>query len=86
MGKVDAVRELLDRGVDMELSDRNGNYVTKQHLRKAQDDIVSDPDDELVPFENAVDGSESEIFGVQGLNSDIRGYENPSHDNFILVD
>ena len=28
MGKVDAVRELLDRGVDMELSDRNGNYIT----------------------------------------------------------
>ena len=57
MGKVDAVRELLDRGVDMELSDRNGNYRTKQHLGKAQDNVVSGPDDEIVPFENAVDGS-----------------------------
>ena len=52
----------------------------------AQNNIVSDPNNELVPFENAIDVSKLKIFGVQGLNSEIRGYEKPLDNNFILED
>jgi hypothetical protein len=63
-----------------------GNYITEEHLDIAQNNIVSDPNNELVPFENAIDVSKLKIFGVQGLNSEIRGYEKPLDNNFILED
>jgi len=48
-----------------------GNYITEQHLEKAQSNIISDTTDDIIPF----DMNKIKLFGVQGLNNLIKGYE-----------
>ena len=51
-----------------------GSYITKEHLRQAQDNVVSDLNDEIVGFNDEFVNNTDAIYGVQGLSKDMPGY------------
>lgn len=48
------------------------NYISNEHLIKAQNNIISDPDNELNGFDNLLD--KKEVLGAQGLSEIMNGY------------
>ena len=48
------------------------NYISNEHLVKAQNNIISDPDNELNGFDNLLD--KKEVLGTQGLSEIMNGY------------
>jgi len=55
-----------------------GNYLTEKHLEKAQSNIISDPTNDIIPF----DMNKIKLFGVQGLNNLIKGYEKALYQSY----
>jgi hypothetical protein len=50
------------------------NYINNEHLEKAQNNIISDPSNELNGFDNML--NKKDILGAQGLSEEMNGYNN----------
>lgn len=50
-----------------------GNYITPEHLKSAQDNVISDINNEITPFDN-FDQNNATVYGAQGLSNEMPGF------------
>lgn len=54
-----------------------GNYITPEHLNSAQDNVISDMNNEITPFDNFDqfnNNTNATVYGAQGLSTEMPGY------------